>query len=231
MKRRSHMTAHDAGYVVFSLRAKDEFILSAQTLEYENNLGVQSWWFAVSCFGEILMIRGKWALFDPCAFFLCVSVRASSAAWGFWLGGGRPAGWGAQRSRRGRSAQRVPQRHAWSSAAQRAVPRLPARQLWAHTHTDTQAVAEMLPVLTIVSASSYSTEGSRPASVPTAPPVPAASLQLWHAVAPSQPLTHGAELRPGCHRNKRRGGGRIAVHRRSLDILTMNLTNMHLVWH
>lgn len=47
-----------------------------------------------------------------------------------------------------------------------------------HTHTDTQAAAEMLPVLTIVTASSYSSEGSRPAPVPTAPPVPAASLQL-----------------------------------------------------
>lgn len=43
MKHHSHMTAHDAGYVVFSLvRVKVEFILSAQTLEYKNNLGVQS---------------------------------------------------------------------------------------------------------------------------------------------------------------------------------------------
>lgn len=47
-----------------------------------------------------------------------------------------------------------------------------------HTHTHTQAVVAMAPVLAIVTVSSYSAEGSRPAPVPAAPLVPAASLQL-----------------------------------------------------
>lgn len=53
-----------------------------------------------------------------------------------------------------------------------------------------------------VTAASFSAQGSRAAPVPAAPPVPAASLQLRHAVVPPQPLAHGAELRPGRHRNK-----------------------------
>lgn len=48
----------------------------------------------------------------------------------------------------------------------------------AHTRTHTQAVVAMVPVLAIVTVSSYSAEGSRSAPVPAAPPVPAASLQM-----------------------------------------------------
>lgn len=68
-----------------------------------------------------------------------------------------------------------------------------------HGHTRASGTS---PVPVVLTASSFSAKGSRAAPVPAAPPVHAASLQLRHAAAPPQPLTHGAELRPGHHRNK-----------------------------
>lgn len=68
-----------------------------------------------------------------------------------------------------------------------------------HGHTRASGTS---PVPVVLTASSFSAKGSRAAPVPAAPPVHAASLQLRHAAAPPQPLAHGAELRPGHHRNK-----------------------------
>uniref|UniRef100_A0AAQ4RDE5 Rho GTPase activating protein 36 n=1 Tax=Gasterosteus aculeatus aculeatus TaxID=481459 RepID=A0AAQ4RDE5_GASAC len=107
--------------------------------------------------------------------------ESETAAGGLRQGGGRAAGRGAQRARRGGAAQRVPPGDPRPPAAPGALPGLPARQL---------------------------AEGSRPASVPAAPPLPAAPLQLRHAAAPPPPAAHRAELRPGQRGHQRRGDSR-----------------------
>lgn len=60
--------------------------------------------------------------------FLCLSAPG-----GLRRGGGCPAGRGAQRPRCGSASQRVPEGHARSSAAQRALSSIPACQPYAHT--------------------------------------------------------------------------------------------------